>query len=129
MNFGELIHEARDAASEGRLSSKSDKELDEMLSSCRKYCASTTAPLALEYEPAVDALRDEITRRSNERLHNETKKQREAAMEEARRLKESVQRLEKPHKLHWWLLAIAVLTAIFAGIAAPDVILKWIRGN
>src|SRR5437764_13719599 len=38
-------------------------------------------------------------------------------------------RLEKTHNVHRWILLIAVLTGVFALIAAWDVILKWIRGH
>ena len=39
------------------------------------------------------------------------------------------ERLEKTHKVHRWILLVAILTGGFALIAAWDVILKWIRGN
>ena len=38
-------------------------------------------------------------------------------------------RLEKTHNVHRWILLVAILTGVFALIAAWDVILKWIRGN
>src|SRR2546425_448624 len=38
-------------------------------------------------------------------------------------------RLENTHKVHRWILLVAILTGVFALIAAWDVILKWIRGN
>ena len=38
-------------------------------------------------------------------------------------------RLENTHKVHRWILLVAILTGVFALIAAWDVILNWMRGN
>jgi len=39
------------------------------------------------------------------------------------------QRLERTHNVHRWILLVAILTGVFALVAAGDVILKWIRGQ
>ena len=39
------------------------------------------------------------------------------------------ERLEKTHKVHRWILLVAILTGVFALIAALDAVLKWSGGN
>src|SRR5438477_12047551 len=39
------------------------------------------------------------------------------------------QRLERTHNVHRWILLVAILTGVFALIAAWDVFLNWMRGN
>jgi hypothetical protein len=134
MNVNEGINEAMAAASQGRLSQKSDDELNFLLSACRQYCASN--PHSRTFDPTIVALRDEIKRRLDEKSKIEANKRHEAAMEQSNRLhqeqmdnagklKSSIDGLKKPH---WTLtpsFAVIVLTMIFAAIAAWPVIREW----
>ena len=36
---------------------------------------------------------------------------------------------QKIHRLNWWTLLVSIAAALFAGIAALDVVLRWIRGH
>jgi len=124
MTFNELINEAMAAARDGRLSEKNDEDLKSLLLVCRQYIASNPHQTQA-VDPAIDALREEIARRSNERAQAEAKKRHEAAIEESQKLHSAVQKLHKPH---WSLtpsFAVIVLTMIFAGIAAWPVIRGW----
>jgi hypothetical protein len=126
MDFTELnklTNEAMAAAKEGRLSPKSNEELDALLSACRQNYAAN--PYAGVWGPTLDALQHEIERRANERAQAETEKRHEAAMKESERIHSAVQKLHKPH---WSLtpsFVVIVLTMIFAAIAAWPVIREW----
>jgi len=41
----------------------------------------------------------------------------------------TLETLRKSHRIHLWILVIAILTLICAAIAAADPLLKWIRGH
>jgi hypothetical protein len=44
-------------------------------------------------------------------------------------VKQSVDRLAKPHRIVKWGLVVAILAALFAGIAALDVLIRWFGGK
>ena len=98
------------AVREGKLGEKSDAELLQMSRVLRFYQERKGNPV-LHVIEAVE----------NERLRRRL----DESITETRSLKSGLQRLEKPRHFDWWLLAVAIVTAIFAGIAALDVIFKW----
>jgi hypothetical protein len=108
------------AAKEGRLSPKSNEELDALLSACRQNYAAN--PYAGVWGPTLDALQHEIERRANERAQAETEKRHEAAIKESERIHSAVKELRKPHRPSF---VVIVLTMIFAAIAAWPVIREW----
>jgi hypothetical protein len=115
-----LLEEARAVVGAGVLHKQSPEKLDELLLACRRWSSSN--PHDRSYESTIAALREEIDRRKLEARHTQE-------TQRHTQLKTAVDGLKSPHQLHWWLLAVAILTMIFAGIAALDVILKWIQGR
>ena len=127
LTIQEALNEGIAAAREGRLSPKSDKELDILLSGCRQWSASN--PHSGIIGPTIDAIADEIRRRADEKTKIEASNQHKAAMEESKKLHSAVQKLHMPH----WTLTpsfwVLVVTMIFAAIAAWPVIRDWIPAS
>jgi|SRR5579859_2114866 len=114
------FEEAEKIAKSGQIHDQSDEKLNEMLQACMAVYSGNPAIL-MAVQNVSTLVRDEISRREAFRRHQE-------GIAENSKLKIAVDGLKNPHKLHWWLLVVAILTAIFAGISAWPVIQEWFRG-
>lgn len=132
--FQAVLNEAMAAARDGRLSAKKDEDLKTLLLICRQYVASNPHQTQA-VDPTIDALREEIERRANERIQAEARNQHESVMGQGKDhhketmgemgklktsvdgLKMSVDRLARTRRIEWWILAAGWIAAV-AGVAA-----------
>jgi hypothetical protein len=121
-----LTNKAGADASAGLLPQKSDEELAMLLSACRQWCAGN--PHSHVLDPTLDALRDEVERRTKERAQAEAKRQHEAAIGESQKLHSAVQKLQTPHWTltpTFWIsvgiliVSLAILTVAVLGWLYP----------
>jgi hypothetical protein len=122
---------------EGRLSSPdySEPDLQGMIRDCEPQQGGQ---MGLQATQAIQAIRDEINRRrataerqAEARRHQESvaldRESLKTLAEGQKRLKESVDRLSKPHCLIWWTFLVALLTLIVCVIGYWDQIVRLIR--
>ena len=122
MNDEERFIPIRSAAQDGSIEQWDMERLQEALKIA--YGPTGLAP----YE-GVKAVRNRleflIQRKLSEIGHAELGKVKGEITDVKREVNEVNGTLERTHRIHFWILVVAVVTAILAGIAALDVIDKW----
>jgi hypothetical protein len=72
----------------------------------------------------------ELARREAERNEKQSAELREAidsVRSELGSVKTQLETLKESHRIHKWILVVAIVTAAFALIAALDPVLKWLK--
>jgi hypothetical protein len=128
-DFYDSLNKILDAVRKNQHHGKTDEEYHQWISIVGQYLPNTNGGGKAEAEFAILRIKDAIAKNQTDRELAELRKQHEATIGKSGAIEGALISLKMPHKLHWWLLWVAIMTAIFAGIAAWPVIREWLPAS
>jgi hypothetical protein len=124
--FGISASKIIDAVHKNQHHGKTDEEYNQWLSVMGQHLTYSSSFGKVEAEFIISRIKDAIAKNQTDKELEELRKQHNAIIGKSGTIEDALNRLKTPHKLHKWLLAVAIITAIFAGIAAWPIIRDWL---